>query len=305
MRKEIYLAKFDHFSAEFSSISDPLLSSRCALDDISLEFFSGESLALVGASGSGKSLLSKSMIGMLPQEILPSSGSFSYEGEILYPCNHKKWQNLRGREIGLIPQDPLQILHPTLKIGYQLREMIDLHHRGDYQHQIEHCSNLLEHLALADAKTLLKAYPHQLSGGMRQRVAIALSLLAEPKLLICDEITTALDPITKQVLLAELKRLQKLGSSLLFISHDLGLVASFAQRIAVMHEGSIIELAYTQDLFSKPRHHYTKKLLCSTLGYQRSSEPLYIGDQNIDEALNEENRLAAVWAYYESYFMEH
>lgn len=224
---------------------------------ISFSIPEGSTLALVGESGSGKSLTAQAILGLFSSPLIAiKSGSILYQDEELIDNVDK----LRGIEIGYIPQNPLNALNPTLTIGFQLKECV----RGRYAKK--RALEMLHLVGIADPQARMKAYPHELSGGMRQRVLIAMSLINNPKFLIADEPTTALDSTIQAQIIDLLKELkERLKMSLLFITHDLGLVAQIADHIAVMHEGHIVEYGTASDIFYRPEHSYTKTLLSTIL----------------------------------------
>jgi len=235
-----------------------------AVGDISFSLYKKESIAIVGESGSGKTVTAKAIIGLNPRETSNvDSGHIYYKNTDLLTLSENELRKFRGKEISMIFQDPLASLNPTMKIGKQIKESV----QQKYPHisNIEALNKVLELLYLVGIPSPAKtyhAYPHELSGGMRQRVLIAIALGAEPKILIADEPTTALDVTIQAEILDLLKRLQeKLGMSIIFITHDMSLVAGFCSEIIVMYGGRIVEKAPTFTLFEKPKHPYTKKLI--------------------------------------------
>lgn len=235
-----------------------------ALNNVSLELEEGKILALVGESGSGKTLTSMSVLNLLPNTAQITSGKIFYKGQNLLELNDFQMQKIRGKEIALIPQDPMTSLNPLYTIGNQLYEVINLH-KGLYGKEAEkYAIEALNAVKMPDAKERLKAYPHELSGGMRQRVAIAAALACDAKIIIADEPTTALD-VTVQAQIIELLNEIKnhFGTSIILISHDLALVCENADATAVMYAGSIVEYCSGKDLFFIPKHPYSLALIAS------------------------------------------
>ncbi len=233
----------------------------------------GEKLGIVGESGSGKSLLMRSLIKLLPPSIVITGGSVQYDHQMLSAMNEQKLQKIRGKEIGMIFQDPLTFLNPTLTIGAQIRESFLCHFPHVTKKEAQAAAyELLKEVGIADPELRLTQFPHELSGGLCQRVLIAIALAANPRILIADEPTTALD-VTIQAQIMEL--LQKLSpsKSMILITHDLSLVASFCDRVMVMYAGQIVEQAPIDQIFKKPAHPYTEQLLKS-IPSLTSREPL-------------------------------
>ncbi|MDB6081422.1 MAG: oppD5 [Chlamydiia bacterium] len=232
-------------------------TEKILVDEISFAIPKASTTALVGESGSGKSLTAQAILGLfLSPEITIKAGSIFYCGENLVGKSKQEMRKLRNREIGFIPQNPMNALNPTLTIGFQLTESSLL------DHPKERALEMLQLVGIADPKARFHAYPHELSGGMRQRVLIAMSLINNPKLLIADEPTTALDSTIQAQIMELLKDLkEKLAMSILFITHDLGLVAQIADHVVVMRHGQIVEQASVTDIFYQPKHPYTKELL--------------------------------------------
>lgn len=237
-----------------------------AVKDVSFSLRKGETLAIVGESGSGKSVTAKALVGLNPPETsVINSGSVIYNNEDLLLLSKEKLRLYRGKEIAMIFQDPISYLNPTMTVGKQIQENYLQHHKhASRQEAKEAALEYLHLVGLPNPSKQFKAYPHELSGGMRQRVMIAITLVAEPKILIADEPTTALDMTIQAQILDLLKKVQeKLGMSIIFITHDLNIVAGFCSHIKVMYAGSIIESASTLNLFKTPKHPYTQKLLQS------------------------------------------
>ena len=235
-----------------------------ALNDVSLGIDDGEVLGIVGESGSGKSVTAYSVIGLVPSPGRIVGGSISFKGREIQGLAEKEMRKLRGNEIGMIFQDPMTSLNPVYTIGNQIREVILLHTGKSKEEANARVLELLREVGINEPEKRMKQYPHELSGGMRQRVMIAIALACEPKLLIADEPTTALDvTIQAQILELMIELQQKLGMAIIVITHDLGIVASICKKIAVMYAGRIVEYGSARDIFYNPMHEYTKGLLNS------------------------------------------
>jgi|tagenome__1003787_1003787.scaffolds.fasta_scaffold20988821_6 oligopeptide/dipeptide ABC transporter ATP-binding protein len=231
------------------------------LSDVSLDVDPGEIVGIAGESGSGKSMTGRALLGLLPDGATVR-GSIRYGDRDLAALKGKAWQQIRGREIAMIFQDPTAALHPMLSVGAQLTEHMRLHLDLSKKAARARAVELLEQVRIPDPVRALKSFPHQFSGGMRQRLAIAIALAGEPKLLIADEPTTALDVTVQAGILRLLDRLaRELDLSVLFITHDLGVLAALAHRTYVFYAGRIMETAPTQELLLRARHPYTKALL--------------------------------------------
>ena len=236
-----------------------------AVDDISFQLKRGETLGIVGESGSGKSVTNLSVIRLIPEppgKIV--SGEVIFNGTDLLLLPREAIRKIRGRRIAMIFQDPMTSLNPFMKISKQLMEMTQLHLGHTKAQAREHAIRMLEAVGIPDARTRADAYPHEFSGGMRQRVMIAMALSCEPELLIADEPTTALDVTIQAQILELIKKLkQETGTSVILITHDLGVVAGMTDHVIVMYAGKIFERARTTELFSLPGNPYTKGLLRS------------------------------------------
>ena len=236
-----------------------------AVNGISFTLYEGEILALVGESGSGKSVSLLSVMGLIqspPGEVL--GGEVLFEGRDLLKMSYKEMSAIRGKDLAMVFQDPMTSLNPVMRIGHQIDEVLKLHLRMDGKSARRRTIELLELVGIPDAENRSRDYPHQFSGGMRQRVMIAIALACNPKVLIADEPTTALD-VTIQAQIANLvRKLQdEIGMSVIWITHDLGVVASVADRVAVMYAGRIVEQGGVANIYSQPRHPYTLGLLRS------------------------------------------
>lgn len=236
-----------------------------ATEAVSFKINQGESLGIVGESGCGKTALAMAILRLLPHpkgKIV--GGHIFYQGEDIVPMKLERLYQIRGGEIGFIFQEPMTALNPVMTIRNQVTEAITLHRKINPSEALLAAIQLLEEVGIEDPKARLKAYPHELSGGLRQRVGIALALAGNPTLLIADEPTTSLDASHKAQILELLKHLQKKrGLGLLFITHELGLIRTLCDRIAIMYAGQIVETGTTHNFFEKPRHPYTRALLAA------------------------------------------
>ncbi len=231
---------------------------------LSLSLEAGERLALVGESGSGKSLLAKAAMGLLPPGITPAGGSVSIQGRNIQSLSPGALRLLRGQKIGLIFQEPLTALNPALKIGRQLGEALFSRPELNQADRKERCIEILRRVQISAPESIMNAYPHQLSGGMRQRVMLAAAMLPEPAILIADEPTTALDVIVQdEVMSLMIELTEAQGTALLLISHDMGLVARHTQRIAVLEHGYLRESGDATNILENPQHSYTRRLIDS------------------------------------------
>jgi peptide/nickel transport system ATP-binding protein len=235
-----------------------------AVDGVSFDVRPGQTVGLVGESGCGKSVTSLAIMRLLPSRGNTVSGSVQFDGEDLLALPDARMRDRRGRDIAMIFQDPLSSLNPVVPLGVQVAEVLERHrgmNRGDAGRR---AAELLDKVGIPDPTRRLKEYPHQLSGGMRQRALIAMALACEPRLLIADEPTTALDVTIQAQILALLKELvEESGTSLIMITHDLGVVAGLCDEVNVLYGGRIVERARRHDLFARPRHPYTGGLLAS------------------------------------------
>lgn len=236
-----------------------------AVRGVSFDLHKGETLAIVGESGCGKSVTSQSIMRLIPTP--PgriTSGSILFKGQDLTKLSEKKMRDIRGADISMIFQDPMTALNPTLRVGEQISENIMQHENISKEKAKQKAFEMLELVGIPNPKERLKQYPHEFSGGMRQRIVIAMALVCNPEVLIADEPTTALD-VTIQAQILELFKdiQQKTDVSIVLITHDLGVVAQVADRVAVMYAGKIVEIGTRRDIFYTPQHPYTKGLLRS------------------------------------------
>lgn len=235
-----------------------------AVDGVSFDVAPGQTVGLVGESGCGKSVTSLAIMGLLPQRGNTVTGSVDFAGDELLSMSDARLRDRRGRDLAMIFQDPLSSLNPVVPIGVQVAEVLQRHKGLKHGPAHEQAAVMLDKVGIPDPTRRLKEYPHQLSGGMRQRALIAMALACEPRLLIADEPTTALDVTIQAQILALLKDLvQDSGTALIMITHDLGVVAGLCDEVNVLYAGRIVERAQRHDLFAAPRHPYTGGLLAS------------------------------------------
>ncbi|GGA33323.1 ABC transporter ATP-binding protein [Psychrobacillus lasiicapitis] len=224
----------------------------------------GETLAIVGESGSGKSVTSLALMGILPPNGEVYEGEMTFNGKNLRTLSKKDYRALRGNEISMIFQEPMTALNPVFTIGYQIRETLIVHYKMTKEQANIRGIEMLELVGIPDAEKVMGRFPHQLSGGMRQRVMIAIALSCNPRLLIADEPTTALDVTIQAQILTLMRNLkEKSNTSIMIITHDLGVVAELADRVIVMYAGEVVEEASVFELFKNPKHPYTKGLMAS------------------------------------------
>ena len=243
-----------------------------AIRGVNLKLQKGETLALVGESGSGKSVTAKSVMKLLSNNAVVKEGSITFKGENILEKSERDMQSIRGKEIAMVFQDPMTSLDPTMKIGKQITEVIIKHEKASKEEANKRAEELLELVGIPNAKERMKQYPHQFSGGQRQRIVIAIALACNPDVLIADEPTTALDVTIQAQILELLKELQQqFQMAIIFITHDLGVVANVADRVAVMYAGKVVEVGTAEEVFYNPQHPYTWGLL-------RSMPTLHTGD---------------------------
>ena len=255
-----YLVKIEHERLSFFTPAGEVK----ALNDVSISLKEGEVLGIVGESGSGKSVTSYSLMGITPDPGKLVGGTIEFNGHRIDRLTEKEMRRIRGKEVSMIFQDPMTSLNPVYTIGNQIQEAILLHTDKSRAEARERAVELLRLVGINEPEKRIRQYPHELSGGMRQRVMIAIALACEPKLLIADEPTTALDvTIQAQILELIMDLKDRLGMAVILITHDLGIVASMCDRIAVMYAGKVVECGTTDDVFYRPQHEYTKGLLRS------------------------------------------
>lgn len=256
-----------------------------ALNGVSFSMEEGEVLGIVGESGSGKSVTAYSVMGLTAYPGKLIDGTINFNGHQIDKMSEKEMRKIRGNEVSIIFQDPMTSLNPVYTIGNQITEVICLHTGKSKKEAHGRAKELLELVGINEPTKRLKQYPHELSGGMRQRVMIAIALACEPKLLIADEPTTALDVTIQAQILELMQELRKkLGMSIIMITHDLGVVASMCERIAVMYAGHIVEYGTADEIFYEPKHEYTKGLIRSIpkLNVQETERLIPIEGQPVD-----------------------
>ena len=237
---------------------------RFAVDGVSLSIREGEMVGLVGESGSGKTVTAMSISGLLPKEKAEFSGSITLDGKEIFNCSDKDILGLLGDELGVVFQEPMTSMNPVMKIGPQVEECLRIHTKLNKQQRRARALEAMTWAELDDVETVYDKYPHQLSGGMLQRVMIAAAIVSRPKLLLADEPTTALDVTIQAEILELLQRLNREhGMAILLISHNLRVVRKLCTRVAVMQRGKIVEDRPVEDVFRQPDHDYTKKLLAA------------------------------------------
>jgi len=247
-----------------------------AIRKCSLDLYKGETLAIVGESGSGKSVFTKSFLGMLDANGSIVGGSIMYDGvDIAKYKTEKEWLTIRGRKIAMVMQDPMTSLNPLKKVGKQIQESIELHQGLEGREAKEAAIEMLRKVGIPDPERRYNQYPHEFSGGMRQRVVIAIAFACHPEILICDEPTTALDVTIQAQILELINNLQKeMNMTVIYITHDLGVVANVADRVAVMYAGQIVEVGMVDEIFYNAWHPYTWALLSSLPQLGIKGEPL-------------------------------
>jgi peptide/nickel transport system ATP-binding protein len=241
----------------------------------SLEVGAGEVRGLVGESGAGKSMLGRAVLGLLPANAVIAAGTVQFEGRDLLAMPEPERRRLLGRRIALIPQDPMTSLNPVKRVGVQIAALLRHHLALSRREAWRRAAELLAEVAIREPQRVLQLYPHEISGGMRQRVLIAMAFACDPSLVIADEPTTALDVTVQRQVLQLVERLrQRHGAAVLFITHDLGVVAKICRTMTVLHAGRVLEEGETVDVLTKPRHPYTRALLAATPRADRPAEAL-------------------------------
>ena len=270
--KEVILSVKD-LSVRFSLRGKSLHAIR----GVSLDVYKSESLAIVGESGSGKSVLTKNFIGLLDKNGTIDKGEIFFEGMDLAKFKtEREWAKIRGKKIAMVMQDPMTSLNPLKTIGWQIGEALKLHQNLHGEEAKQKAIEILADVGILEPERRYAQYPHEFSGGMRQRVVIAIAMACNPRILICDEPTTALDVTIQAQILDLLKKLQaKYGLTVIYITHDLGVVANVADRIAVMYAGDIVEIGTCDEVFYDPKHPYTWALLSSLPQLGIKGEDLY------------------------------
>lgn len=232
---------------------------------ISFSVKEGQSLCIIGESGSGKTVTSKGVLGLLNPNVFQVTGSCRFCGKELIGMKPKDLTGLRGKDVAMIMQNPMTSFAPTTPVGKQMTAPLLVHGKADKRTARESIMAMLKKMNLPEPEKIMGSYPQELSGGMLQRVMIALTLLLEPKMIIADESTTAVDAVSEEIILQEFLRIKKLGISLLVITHDFGVAATLGDYMAVMKDGLLIEAGSPQEIFTTPKHDYTKELLKASL----------------------------------------
>lgn len=267
------LLQIKDLSITFSS----MYGTTDVLEKIDIAINKGEIVGVVGESGSGKSVTALSVLGLLDKNASIKNGSITYKQTNLLQCTEKELQFLRGKEIGMVFQEPMSALNPTMKIGKQLVNVIRKHRNVDRNKSKQLAIKALQDVQINDAEAVFHKYPFQLSGGMRQRVVIALAMSSPPDLLIADEPTTALDVTVQAEILKLMKQLSVTkDTSIMLITHDLGVVANVCDRVYVMYGGKVVEQGTTEEVLFKPQHPYTKALIESIPEGKQKDRPLNI-----------------------------
>ncbi|WP_217575002.1 ABC transporter ATP-binding protein [Mesorhizobium sp. GbtcB19] len=267
---------------DIRGLSAVLPNGQRVLRSVSLTVQPGEVRALVGESGAGKTMIGKAVLGVLPKSVRIVEGEMLIEGEDLGRLDAKARRTLIGARTALIPQDPLTALNPSRRIGAQMTDRLVRILGWSGERADTRIRQLLDEVQIRDPERVLKSYPHELSGGMRQRVLIAAAFAAEPRLIVADEPTTALDVTVQKQILRLIAQLQRdHGTAILFVTHDLGVVAKISQKVSVLYAGKVVEEAETTQLFDAPQHPYTRALIAATPRY---TDP-YASLKPVDEAV--------------------
>lgn len=265
------LLEIKELTVEFSSMQDKVR----ALQNVSISIDQGEIVGIVGESGSGKSVTALTILGLLEKNATIPAGSITYKGKNILALDKKELQALRGKEIGMVFQEPMTALHPTMRIGDQLAEVIHRHRKISYREAYQQAVVSLAEVQINEPELVARKFPFELSGGMRQRVVIALAMSAPPDLLIADEPTTALDVTIQHEILKLMQELAgKRGTSIMLITHDLGVVSQVCQRVVVMYAGEVVETGTTEEVLRQPKHPYTKALIGALPDLAQPDQPL-------------------------------
>ena len=258
---------------------------------VSLQVESGQIVGLVGESGAGKTMVSRAVLGIAPGNARVTHGAVVFDGRDITHLAERQRRHLLGREIAFIPQNPMTALNPVERIGPQITDVLRMHLDLDKRSAHERALVLLQDVHLRDPERILRQFPHELSGGMRQRVLIAIAFACKPKLVIDDEPTTALDVTVQKQILQLIRELQRdSGTAMLFITHDLGVVAKLCDHVAVMHGGRVLESAPAAHLFASPSHDYTRALFAATPRFDRPADELKPIPAALTLRLNDEAR---------------
>lgn len=258
-----------------------------AVDGVNLELRKNEVLAIVGESGCGKSTLATSIIGLHNPINTKIDGEILFKGTNLVNLPEEKYNEIRGKKIGMIFQDPLSALNPLMRIGEQVEESLLYHTNLNVEERQKRVLELIKKVGITNPERIVRRFPHELSGGMRQRIIIAIALACKPDILIADEPTTALDVTIQAQILDLIKELEKeIGAGIILITHDLGVVSEMADRVAVMYAGQIVELADVREIFNNPQHPYTKSLLSSIPQLDKVTEHLHVIQGTVPSLIN-------------------
>ena len=261
------------------------------LRGVSLDIRPGEVRGLVGESGAGKSMLGRAVLGLLPANAVITAGAISFAGRDLLAMGEIERRALLGRSIALIPQDPMTSLNPVKRVGAQMALLLRHHLALSKREALERAAELLTEVAIREPRRVLELYPHEISGGMRQRVLIAMAFACDPALVIADEPTTALDVTVQRQVLQLVERLRlRHGAAVLFVTHDLGVVAKLCRTMTVLHAGRVLEDGETAEVLARPRHPYTRALLAATPRADRPAEALRPVPPDLIEGLWSEAR---------------
>ena len=244
-----------------------------ALNNVSLQINRGEIVGLVGESGSGKSMSALAIAGLLSRRDMHKRGQILFDGLDLLTCERSKLRKIQGNEISMIFQEPMTSLNPVKRIGWQIEESLRIHTELNKEERYQKAIEMMKEVELPDPERLYRQYPHELSGGMRQRVMIAAAMICNPRILIADEPTTALDVTIQAQIVELLKRMNReKQTSILFISHDLSLVKQLCERVLVMKGGYIVETGLTQEVFAHPKEEYTQRLIAAIPKVERNGK---------------------------------
>lgn len=258
-----------------------------AIDRVSISVDNGEIVALVGESGCGKSITASSVLGLQPTNSIILNGSISLNGQSLLNLDAKQWSDIRGNKISMIFQEPMTALNPIIKVGKQIRENILQHNIINKSEAKKETKKIMKLVGLADTDRLYNNYPYQLSGGMRQRIMIAMALANNPKLLVADEPTTALDVTIQAQIMDLIKAMNKeLGTAVLLISHDLGVIKNICDRVYIMYAGTIVESGKVNNVMQNPKHPYTQGLIAAIPSRQRRNQELSTIPGNVPSLFN-------------------
>ncbi len=259
------------------------------LRDVSLDIAPGEVHGLVGESGAGKTMIGKVILGIQPSRARITGGSVLFDGADITHLSERERRRLMGRGLGLIPQDPMTSLNPAYRIGGQIADVLRLHLGMNRTAARARTLELLHDVHIREPERVLRQYPHELSGGMRQRVSIAIAFACRPKLIVADEPTTALDVTVQRQVLALIKQMQaQEGASILFVTHDLGVVAKICDRVTVLHGGRVLEAGDTRRIVEASQHEYTRALMAATPRHDRPGDLLQPVPESLAARLNEE-----------------